>query len=420
MSGKRQLDQPMDHPVVVKDLFGLQVRVGGRSKWFMDQEMVEQLVIIRLIDYEYDELMLEHRLTFPFYATTLSQLLEVPTFPYNPPDDAMRASVPPSAQEESGVQTITTIIYSLLSAVNYLHTWNPPIAHRDINPSNVMIDWDGSLKLGDLGTAWWLGDVQGVTGKKSLVGHGALPWVENGDDMCCVVGTGPYRAPELLISPTRYDALGVDLWATGCTIAQLFTSYRPFAQLRPASTYDSDSSESGSCDPLEDDTYPRPRPRASYRNDNNDSSESELRGNRDNDDGTPSLTDSAKGTRQPLFDASFGSLGLAASIFRTLGTPTPESWPSFRTLPDANKVEFPFSPPTDLGDHMPELHRMGHHAGVIKQMLSGLIVLGPSKRMSVGETIKIGRESGLLSESSHNGERGSQEGRETLRRWVDP
>lgn len=33
------------------------------------------------------------------------------------------------------------------------------------------------------------------------------------------------------------------------------------------------------------------------------------------------------GERQPMFDVSFGTLGLAASIFKIRGTPTPDTWP---------------------------------------------------------------------------------------------
>ena len=39
----------------------------------------------------------------------------------------------------------------LISAVEYLHSLDPPIIHRDIKPENILLDSDGRVKLGDFG-----------------------------------------------------------------------------------------------------------------------------------------------------------------------------------------------------------------------------------------------------------------------------
>ena len=65
---------------------------------------------------------------------------------------------------------------ALASALDYLHSMNPPIIYRDMKPSNVMLKPDGSVKLIDFGTA------------KEYI-------VENNADTTAL-GTRGYAAPE--------------------------------------------------------------------------------------------------------------------------------------------------------------------------------------------------------------------------------
>lgn len=96
--------------------------------------------------------------------------------------------------------------------------------------------------------------------------------------------------------------------------------------------------------------------------------------------------------RLTLFDATFGDIGLAASIFRVRGSPR-YSWPvsiewpcrakeqEFDALPDSDKVSFDDVPPRTLRrilprlQHVPQADRMG-------SVLEGLLALSPSKRIS--------------------------------------
>lgn len=98
----------------------------------------------------------------------------------------------------------------------------------------------------------------------------------------------PYRAPELLFSPTSYDPQAIDIWAAGCALAEFFT---------PLSAPSATSAEG--YDLVDDDAF-------------------------STDLETPSHQ--IKG-RQSLFDATYGDLGLAGSIFALKGSPNSLNWP---------------------------------------------------------------------------------------------
>eukprot|EP00924_Labyrinthula_sp_SR-Ha-C_P005233 maker-scaffold_1-snap-gene-25.4-mRNA-1 protein AED:0.03 eAED:0.04 QI:0/0/0/1/1/1/2/0/303 len=85
-----------------------------------------------------------------------------------------------------------------LKGLKVLHdNW---IIHRDIKPENLLISSDKKIKVADFG----LGKVFGEPDRKYT------------DE----VVTLPYRSPELLFGATQYS-FGVDIWAVGCTLAEL-------------------------------------------------------------------------------------------------------------------------------------------------------------------------------------------------------
>lgn len=112
----------------------------------------------------------------------------------------------------------------------------------------------------------------------------------------------PYRAPELLFGVRKYDATAIDLWALGTTFAEFFTTLHYHLALADDFDDDADTDERG--DPTKAylfDELPGPWARFEWE-------------------------------RYSLFDGSRGDIGLAWSIFRTRGSPTPENWP-VRFLP---------------------------------------------------------------------------------------
>jgi serine/threonine protein kinase len=82
------------------------------------------------------------------------------------------------------------------------HCHNRGILHRDIKGSNLLIDSNGNLKIADFGLATFFSSPQ----KQPLTSRVVTLW---------------YRPPELLLGATEYG-VSVDLWSTGCILAELF------------------------------------------------------------------------------------------------------------------------------------------------------------------------------------------------------
>lgn len=171
-------------------------------------------------------------LVFPYMPLTLSTLLE-------------RGS-PTNAQ----VRTIFRDVFHALASIH-----REGIIHRDVKPQAILLESpDGPAYLSDFGTAW----------------HPELsPATEPASAKILDIGTGPYRAPEVLFGDKSYGP-PVDMWAAGCMLAECVR--RP-----PKPLFES---------------------RAVHEDGN--------------------------------------QLGLILSIFKTIGTPTRETWPeadSYRTPP---------------------------------------------------------------------------------------
>ncbi|CAJ1974681.1 unnamed protein product [Sphenostylis stenocarpa] len=96
----------------------------------------------------------------------------------------------------------------ILNGLNYLHSHNPPIMHRDLKCDNIFINGHrGEVKIGDLGLATILKQ----TNAKS------------------VIGTPEFMAPELY--DEHYNEL-VDIYSFGMCMLELVTSEYPYSECR--------------------------------------------------------------------------------------------------------------------------------------------------------------------------------------------
>lgn len=157
------------------------------------------------------------------------------------------------------------------------------VIHRDVKPSAVLLEPGvrGAV-LSDFGTAW------------DPASAGAGAGGEAADGKFLDIGSGPYRAPEVLLANAAYDS-AVDVWALGVVIS---------AALRGSSNGGSDQNKG--------------------------------KGAEGKGDATATSADGNAMFSCPPVHEDGNQLGLLLSIVSTLGTPTRSTWPeaaAFRCSP---------------------------------------------------------------------------------------
>jgi len=96
------------------------------------------------------------------------------------------------------------IIYQLLKALKYMHSGD--LLHRDMKPSNLLLNSECLMKVADFGLARSVASLQDdKVAAPVLTDYVATRW---------------YRAPEILLGSTKYTK-GVDMWSVGCILGEL-------------------------------------------------------------------------------------------------------------------------------------------------------------------------------------------------------
>ena len=118
--------------------------------------------------------------------------------------DLLQIHFPTGINDET---IIASILKSMLQALQYLH--NQSQIHRDVKCSNVLLDLDGNVYLGDFGVCAIL--------KEKPVAQ-------------TFVGTPCWMAPEVLVEEHGYD-YKADIWSLGICALELAHGKAPYSDL---------------------------------------------------------------------------------------------------------------------------------------------------------------------------------------------
>ncbi|KAK8631218.1 hypothetical protein V6N13_079976 [Hibiscus sabdariffa] len=151
--------------------------------------MAREITILRRLDHP-NIMKLEGVITSRFSSTVYL------VFEYMEHDLAGLSSSPDINFSEAQVKCY---MKQLLLGVEHCHLRG--IMHRDIKASNILVNNEGTLKLGDFGLA----NILTSKNRHRLTSRVVTLW---------------YRPPELLMGSTSYEA-SVDLWSVGCVFAEL-------------------------------------------------------------------------------------------------------------------------------------------------------------------------------------------------------
>ncbi len=121
------------------------------------------------------------------------------------------------------VQRILEVTRQVLEALRAAH--GAGIVHRDLKPQNIMIRFDGYVKVLDFGLAKWMTAIPAVSGEKMRT----KDTTHSGE----IMGTVPYMSPEHLLG-LKVDQRG-DLFAVGIILHEMLAGQHPWPR---ASTVD--------------------------------------------------------------------------------------------------------------------------------------------------------------------------------------
>ncbi|ELA48021.1 CMGC/GSK protein kinase [Vavraia culicis subsp. floridensis] len=178
------------------NIFALKTVYEDNKHYYREKEILENLKnrhFVRLFEYAYFEESTEGRyvqLVLEYLPFSLRNLIVSDRF------DFLKKFY--EEKENFRDEMVKDFLRQGFEGLSYLHSFD--IAHRDIKPANILIDYDGTLKFCDLGSA-----------KK-------LETKSNTTYIC----SRYYRAPENIIGLKNYSTK-IDIWSFALSIAEIIT-----------------------------------------------------------------------------------------------------------------------------------------------------------------------------------------------------
>lgn len=114
-------------------------------------------------------------------------------------------------QEKLGIKTALRYLKQILSALEFAHKHR--VIHRDIRPSNILLDEKNDVKITDFGTSTLLNDKQYATTR---------------------IGSPPYMAPEQFEGKAVFSS---DIYSVGCLFYEMVTGFPPIVMANPMEIY---------------------------------------------------------------------------------------------------------------------------------------------------------------------------------------
>ncbi|KAK0557576.1 hypothetical protein OC846_000364 [Tilletia horrida] len=307
-----------------------------------------------------DPFSTNYEMILDFYPFELGQLIDDPSFL---PDTW--ATSAPSSLRDRHPQYGDFLWYLTTGLANGLkHMHKSGVAHRDIKPSNILLTQDGVPVYADFATAWqdYLANDSNSDDQSQYEGDNGSGGLEY------AVGTGAFRAPELLFAPEAgYNVFKVDVWELGVTLSCCFLPFENTIHEK-----DDESSDGDGPPPLTGLTSSMRSERLWYEADPEDLDDRR--------------TQQAP-TRQMLFDGDRGEIALASSIFRILGLPEKqEDWPSSTFRPSFDRLPFDRSQPSGpISDSLPLIDQVKAHAKISAQVDAIVIIIAKALQLSASK-----------------------------------
>ncbi|MCK4944283.1 MAG: serine/threonine protein kinase, partial [Candidatus Aminicenantes bacterium] len=114
-------------------------------------------------------------------------------------------------EEKLSVKTSLHYFKQILSALEFAHKHK--VIHRDIRPSNILIDEKNNIKITDFGTSTLLNEKQYATTR---------------------IGSPPYMAPEQFEGKAVFPS---DIYSAGCLFYEMVTGFPPIVMANPMEIY---------------------------------------------------------------------------------------------------------------------------------------------------------------------------------------